>query len=212
MKQLDKKRVFQPLRALILTKEQKHYALRLMTTVTKERYGRIKGHTCADGRKQQGYISKNESASPMVSLEALMKIILTVVHEDRQVMTTNIVGAYLNTDMNEFITMNFDEDMVDYMVDANLDLYSKYMEYENGKKAHYVQLLKALYGCIQSAYLWYKMLNEKLLGMGYELNPYDQCIANKDVNGRLCTISYYIDNLIAVHKEGKILEELKDER
>lgn len=82
-----------------------------------------------------------------------MAIILTAAHKERQVMTADITGAYLNADMNNFIMMKFDGDMVDYMVEANPDLYTKYVSYENRKKVLYIQLLKALYGCIQSALL-----------------------------------------------------------
>lgn len=152
-----------------------------------------------------------ESASPTVSLKALMAIILTTAQEERQVMIADIAGAYLNADMNDFVTMKFDGDMVDYMVEANPDLYAKYVSYEKGKKVLYVQLLRALYGCIQSALLWYKMLTEHLIKLKYKLNPYDQCVANKIIDKKQCTIAYYVDNLMATHKDSKVLMDLKEQ-
>ena len=30
--------------------------------------------------------------------------------------------------------------------------------------------------------------------MGFKLNPYDRCVANKEIEGSQCTIVYYIDD------------------
>ena len=211
VKQLDDKETFKPVRRRELTAEQRHGALESITTVTKKRCGRVKGRTCADGRKQREYVSKAEASSPTVSLEGLMTIILTAAHEDRQVLVADIAGAYLNADMDDFVVMKFRDEMVDYMVAANPDRYAEYVEYENGKKVLYVRLLKALYGCIQSALLWYKLFTGKLMKMGYKLNSYDQCVANKTVKGKQCTIGYYVDDLIATHVDKVVLEDLKKE-
>jgi hypothetical protein len=54
--------------------------------------------------------------------------------------------------------------------------------YENGKKVLYLRLQKALYGCVNSALLWYELFTGTLQGMGFELNPYNTCVANKTVD------------------------------
>jgi len=33
-----------------------------------------------------------------------------------------------------------------------------------------------------------------LKGMGFTLNPYDKCVANKVINGRQCTVAWYVDD------------------
>ena len=58
----------------------------------------------------------------------------------------------------------------------------------------YMQLLKALYGCIKSALLWYDLFSGMLVEMGFELNPYDNCVANKMINGKQCTIIWWVDD------------------
>ena len=62
--------------------------------------------------------------------------------------------------------------------------YEEYVSFELGKKVLYVQLLKALYGCVVSALLWYELFLGYLKEMGFEINPYDSCIANKLINGK----------------------------
>ena len=49
-------------------------------------------------------------------------------------------------------------------------------------------LNKALYGCVQSELFWYKLFTTTLEGMGFEVNPYDMCVANAVINGKQCTI------------------------
>ena len=47
--------------------------------------------------------------------------------------------------------------------------YKQYVKIEIGRKVLYLQLLKVLYGSVQSALLWYKMFFEILQGMGLRL-------------------------------------------
>ena len=76
--------------------------------------------------------------------------------------------------------------------------YEKFVVIENGKKVLYLQLLKALYGCVQSALLWYDLFTNTLVQMGFKLNPYDLCVANSQITGKQCTIAWYVnDNKIS---------------
>ena len=43
----------------------------------------------------------------------------------------------------------------------------------------YVELLKALYGTMQAALLFWKKLSSQLVAWEFEINPYDWCVANK---------------------------------
>ncbi len=47
----------------------------------------------------------------------------------------------------------------------------------------YLRLQKVLYGMMLSALLFYQKLVLELKSMGFVINPYDPCIANKIVDG-----------------------------
>ena len=49
-------------------------------------------------------------------------------------------------------------------------------------------------GCVKSALLWYELYTNTLKDIGFELNPYDLCVANKDINGKQCTIVWHVDD------------------
>ena len=42
---------------------------------------------------------------------------------------------------------------------------------------------------------------------GFEINPYDPCVANKIVNGKQLTITWHVDDLKASHVDMKVLDQ-----
>lgn len=39
---------------------------------------------------------------------------------------------------------------------------------------------------------------------GFEINPYDPCVANKIINGKQQTVCWHVDNLKVSHKDAKV--------
>ncbi len=77
---------------------------------------------------------------------------------------------------------------------------------------HTMLLVKALYGCIQSARRFYELLAKVLCSMGFSSNPYDQCVFNKTTeDGLQCTIVVYVDNLKISCANGAVVESIIDE-
>ena len=77
--------------------------------------------------------------------------------------------------------------------------YKADVHYENGKKVLYIQILRALYGMIESALLWSTLYTKVFHEERFEINPYDRCFANKIINGKQCTIGWYVDDNISSH-------------
>ena len=106
--------------------------------------------------------------------------------------------------MPDFVLMQLVGEAVDTMCKVN-PKYEKYVTIENGNKVLYMQLLKALYGCVKSALLWYELFSNTLKGKGFVLNPYDLCVANKFINGKQCTITWYVDDTKISHVDSKVV-------
>ena len=47
--------------------------------------------------------------------------------------------------------------------------------------------------------------------LGYKLNPYDKCVANKIINKKQCTIAWHVDDAIASHVDKRVLQELENQ-
>ena len=207
--QLEDMTVYEPIDPATLTKKQRQAALRALNLIKEKRDGRLKGRTVADGRPQRLLYEKSETTSPTVSTDALMLSIMVDAHEGRDVATADVVGAYLKAYMDEFVVMKFTGESVDILCKMN-EKYSKFVVMEGKTKVLYVKLIKAIYGCVKSALLWYQLFTESLEGMGFVLNPYDPCIANCTIEGSQCTVAWYVDDNKISHANPNVVTMIID--
>jgi hypothetical protein len=201
---------FKPRSFESLTPIERKKALRSITLIKEKRCGRIKGRIVADGRSQRGDIDKEAAKSPTVSTEALLISIAIDGKEKRAVATADVEGAYLHADMDDVAFMLFEGEMAEYMLQANPERYGPHVHTtKSGKKLLlYVELQKVLYGCIKSALLCYKLFKSTLEGMGFIINPYDMCVANKMINGKQCTICWYMGDLKISHVQLSVVKDI----
>ena len=98
--------------------------------------------------------------------------------------------------------------LYELMVKNAPEVYRKYVVIEKGKMVLYVQLLKALYGCLRSALLFYRKPLDELEYRGFILNPYDPCVVNKMIGGKEFTITWHVDNLNISHVDKKVVDKM----
>jgi hypothetical protein len=206
MQQLHEREVLKPKAAAMMTTDEKRKSLHYLMFLKKKRCGRIKARGCADGRKQRVYKTKQETSAPTVATEALMLSCVIDAEERRSVVTADIPGAFMQADMDEVLHMKLEGPLAMLLTRVDPKLYKKYTTMENGKPVIYVQLMKALYGTLQAALLFWEDLTECLKEQGYELNPYDSCVANKIVDGKQCTILWHVDDLKISHEDQEVVE------
>ena len=97
--------------------------------------------------------------------------------------------------------------MVDKLLEIDHELYSSYVTVEQGEKVMYMELLKALYGTLQAAWLFWEKLQAKLVNdWGFIPNRYDSCV-DKMVNGKQLTMAWHVDDLKVSHEEESTLDE-----
>ena len=167
----------------------------------------LKGRSVADGRKQRGLYPKEETTSPTVSIDALFLSLLIDSWEEREVATADVPGAYLLADMPDRVIVRYKNEMVDIICSVDPS-YKKYVVSEGKDRVLYLSLLKALYGCVQSALLWYDLFSKTLQEVGFRINPYDRCVANCDVGGSQCTIVWYVDDVKISHKRKTVVGDI----
>ena len=59
---------------------------------------------------------------------------------------------------------------------------------------------------LRAALLFYKKLRRQLEDLGFEVNPYDPCVANKVIKGNQCTICWHVDDLKISHVDTKVVD------
>ena len=184
--QFETLHVYEAIDSKLLTAEQRKGALRAINLIKEKQNGILKGRTVADGSVQRSLYNKSETASPTVASDALLLSIIIDAHEKRDVAIADVVGAYLKAYMDDFVIMKFTGESVDISCKLNPS-YIKFVILEKGVKVLYVRLIKAIYGCVKSALLWYKMFHSSLQGMGFVLNPYDsssRIVQSRENNAR----------------------------
>ena len=211
LKQIHDMDTYTPLDPKTLTKEEKNKALSALFFLTEKRNGDIKGRKCAVGSKQrtfEGY-NKADGSSPTVSTDGLIITCAIDGHENRDVAIVDIPGAFLQAENDEFVLMLLRGKLAEMMIRVDPQLYRKYViTSPRGEPMLYVRLNKALYGLLRSALLFYKKLVGELQEMGFELNPYDPCVANRMVNGHQQTVTWHVDDLKISHKDAAVNTQL----
>ncbi|KAL7559815.1 hypothetical protein ACA910_003979 [Epithemia clementina (nom. ined.)] len=208
LQQLHERKVILPKEAADLTPEQKRTSLEYLMFIRRKRDGLLKGRGCADGRKQRLYTAREEASSPKVSIEALFLTCVIDAMEHRDVATVDIPGAFMQADMDEVVHMRLHGEMAELITKLEPKLYNKYVVYERGEPVIYVVLLKALYGTLRAALLFWQRLSTQLTKWGFVINPYNWCVANKTVNGKQCTIVWHIDDLKISHVDASVVTEI----
>jgi hypothetical protein len=107
----------------------------------------------------------------------------------------------MHSKMEGKVIMKLEGVMADVIRKIYPKQYEKHTVYERGKPVIYVILLKALYGTLQAALLFWENLSSQLQEWGFEINPYDFCVANKTINKKHCTIVWHVDDLKISHKD-----------
>jgi len=211
MKQLHDRECFQPIRAETLNKEESKRALESLIFLVEKRDGTIKSRHCANGSLQRMWMSREDTSSPTVSTESTLLTAVIEAEEGRDVATCDIPNAFIQTakeprDKDGHRTiMKIRGVLVDILCEMDRS-YEEYVHMEHGKKVLYVHITKAIYGLLESAMLFYRRLVKDLTAFGFEINPYDPCVANKMVNGHQMTVSWHVDDLKISHKDPRQID------
>ena len=207
LKQFNVYDVFKPLYADKLSDEKKSKALTLLTFLREKQDGKVKARSCANGSVQREHVAKEEAAAPTVALESVFVTATIDAKEKREIVTIDIPGAFLHADNNDYVIMKMNGSLAELMVKTDPKIYRKYVTIEKGRQVLYLRLQKALYGMMKSALLFYKKLVKELKEMGFEINPYDPCVATKLVGEKQMTVRWHIDDLMISHiDKGEILK------
>ena len=74
----------------------------------------------------------------------------------------------------------------------------------------YVRALNAIYGIMKAALLFYQKFVGDLMTIGFELNPYDPCVANKTIKGKQLTLVWHVDDIKASYVEAEVVTRMEN--
>ena len=203
--QLYRRNCFEPVLVKELSSRERMKAQETLLFLTENRDGTIKGRAVYNGKPTRDWLSKEDANSPTAALESVMLTATIDAHEGRDVMVMDIPNAFIQATMPEpkegedRVTMKITGVLVDMMIEIAPETYGQFVVYENGRKVIYVVVLKAIYGMLQAALLWYKKFRGDLEEVGFKFNGYDPCVANKMVSNKQQTIRFHVDDVMSSH-------------
>jgi hypothetical protein len=185
MEQLHWQNSFKPMHWKSLTAEQHKKVLESHIFVEKKRDGILKVRQVTGGNKQQGYITKDDTNTPTVSLEAVLLTCVVDANKNRDVAIVGIPNAFVQN--KALICIR--GPLVDILVTITPSVYGPYVTVgKKGEKKLLVECLTALNGTMVALLLYYKKFVKSLRSKGFKLNPYDPGVSNKQVNGEQLTV------------------------
>ena len=163
LKQMVDKKVFTPVEAHKLTQGERQKAIR-SSMFLKEKFTptgeflKLKSRLVAGG-DQQDRALYDDVSSPTASTTALFTVLTIAAYQRRHVATMDIAGAYLNASMSSVVVHMYLDPVLASMLCELVPEYKKNLLKDDRLL---VKLDKALYGCIESAKLWYQHLKNTL--------------------------------------------------
>ena len=132
--------------------------------------------------------------------------------ENRDVATVDIPNAFIQTrveDEKDQCVIRLCGVLVDMLEDIAPRVYTPFVtRNKNGVKSVLVQCLNAIYGAMIASLLFYKKFTKSLISIGFEVNPYDPCVANRIVNGKQQTILFHVDDCKLSHVDASANDQL----
>lgn len=208
IEQLHKRNSFKPIDVSDLTDEEKWKAQNAIMLLTqKEGEEDIKSRLVYNGKETRKWLSREDTASPTVSLESINLTFAIDAHEERDVMIADVPNAFVQTQMpldmlskgNRTI-MKIKGVLVDILYAMDPMEYGEYIVYEKSEKVLYLVLTKVLYGMLVASLLWYKKFKKDLMSIGFTFSKYDPCVAFRERVGSQHTIRFHVDDVASSHK------------
>jgi hypothetical protein len=203
--QLHFRDTFEPINPKDLNEQERKEVLESHLFLKEKRDETIKGRMVAGGNKQRGSVDKQDASSPTAALESVLLTAVIDAMEGRDEAIVDIPNAFVQTRLEN------DEDKAELMVKVAPEICTKYVIInKKGETALCVRLLNALYGIMKAALLYYQRFVTDIRTIGFEINPYDPCVANKIVKKKQLTIVWHVDDLKVSHVMTPVVTKLID--
>ena len=147
--QLHKRGCFRPIDVSTKSEEEKRKTQKGMLLLTEKNNAEktVKGRLVYDGSKTRDWVSREEAASPTVSMESISLTTVIDAKEKRDIMTADIPNAFIQAHMPKIekgedrVIMKISGTLVELLVKLAPTVYGPFVVFEKGKKVIYLEVL-----------------------------------------------------------------------
>ena len=210
--QLLRRKTFRGVHLRNLTQDQRKQIVR-STMFSKVKFlpsgevEKLKSRLVAGGDMQdKNLYDEGDLSSPTVSTTSVFAMAAIAQRENRKLRSFDIGGAFLHAEMKKSVVIRLNPANSRLLV----DLDPSYAEFMGEDGTILLELLRALYGCIEAPMLWYEDITSKLKQWGFVVNPSDACTLNCDFQGNQLTVQIHVDDLMCSCREESGLDWLEE--
>jgi hypothetical protein len=132
--------------------------------------------------------------------------------EGRDVAVVDIPNMFEHTRVEnekDMVFIKISGVLVDILVEIAPDMYKSHVSRDKKwMKQLLVQCQNALYGTMVAILLYYRKFVKSLTDIGFIINHYDLCVANKIIEGNHMTICFHVDDCKLSHCKKKVMDTI----
>ena len=166
---------------------------------------KVKARLVAGGDGQDRSLYPVEKrTSPTVHTESIFCLLGLAAAEGLKVGSIDIEAAFLEPDLKKLILMLIDRQSSAILVAK----FPELAEFLNSSGCLVVELLKALYGLVEAAQLWYLKLSTALTSFELQISLIDRCVFHGVLGGHKMYVCVHVDDIavFSVDIEGAVCE------
>ena len=131
--------------------------------------------------------------SPVTRINSIRMVLAISALKDLEVHQMNVKTTFLNGDLNEEIYME------------QLEGFST-----PGQERKVCRLVRSLYGLKQPSKQWHEKIDNVMLSHGFKINECNKCVYVKDNEQEYVIVCLYVDDLLIVKSDGKMITFIKN--
>ena len=133
--------------------------------------------------------------------------------EERDVAVIDTPNAFIQTRIKndeDKVVLRLRGKLADLLIKTAPEIYRKHITINRkGETALYARALNEIYGIMKATLIFYQKFVGDLMTIGFELNPYDPCVANKTINRKKLTLVWHVDDIKASHVESEVVTRME---
>ncbi|GKA47326.1 retrovirus-related pol polyprotein from transposon TNT 1-94 [Tanacetum coccineum] len=145
------------------------------------------------GFRQREGLDYFDTYSPVTRITSIRMILAIAALRNLKVHQMDVKTAILNEDLEEEIYMNQPEGFI--------------APRQEGKVC---RLVKSLYGLKQAPKQWHQKFDHTMFDSGFKINEFYKCVYEKDTNSEYVILCLYVDDMLIVGSNDKMIKSTKD--
>ncbi|GJY02061.1 retrotransposon protein, putative, ty1-copia subclass [Tanacetum coccineum] len=154
---------------------------------------KYKARLVIQGFRQREGLDYFDTYSPVTRITSIRMIIAIAALRNLEIHQMDVKTAFLNGDLEEEIYMNQPEGFI-----------------APGQEGKVCRLVKSLYGLKQAPKQWHQKFDHTMLENGFKINECDKCVYVKDTSSGYVILCLYVDDMLIVGSNDKIIRSTKD--